>query len=166
MTVFWAVIFKLKTILVQNIKCWCLQIKFCCTLANQSLWQTGDIWHSSLQPWRSLRFTKPTSSNTEELWPNREPWLAPYTEATPAQSSTVQPRARLTGEFQLNSISPLASVAAAWAASTQKAKFHIERENPLISWPLLPYEWTRKWNWEHTERHRSEWVSPGKMANF
>lgn len=44
----------------------------------------------------------------------------------------VQPETWLTGEFQLNSISPLASVTAARAGATQRAKFHIERENPLI----------------------------------
>ena len=107
---------------------------------------TSWRWHSSLHPWLSFSLTKPTSSQHQELWPNTAPRLAPCTKASPAQSSTVQSKARLTGEFQLNSISPLASVAAAWAVATQKAKFHIERENPLISWPLLPYEWSRNPN--------------------
>lgn len=46
-------------------------------------------------------------------------------------------------------------VAAAWAVATQKAKFHIERENPLISWPWLPYECKAKLNWQ-PERDTAE----------
>lgn len=124
-----------------------------CGIHTDQTLMTSWRWHSSLQPWLSLRFTKPTSSNTQELQPNRELWFVPCTKACPVQSSTVQPKAKLTGVFQLNSISPLASVATAWAVATQKAKFHIERENPLISWPLLSYEWTRKWKWEQRGRH-------------
>lgn len=78
------------------------------------------------------------------------------------QSSQVQPKARLAGEFEPNSISPLASAAAAWA---QRPGCHIERENPLISWPPLPYEYPHKWDCIGTkmEWKTRELDSLGKM---
>lgn len=50
---------------------------------------------------------------SRELWLYKVPQLARRTAAWPGPGRTVQPKARLTGEFQQNPISPLASVAAA-----------------------------------------------------
>lgn len=105
------------------------------------------------------------SNKTSQSAPTHMNIKTPHgTKARPVTSSTVQPKARLTREFQLNPISPLASGAAAWTAAKQRAKFHIERENPLISWPQLPYEWTRKWNWQQNVTDKNG--SWGKMAYF